>query len=620
MARNTITLKDPLRESALFNSRTIVMFAATLVAILLLVGRLAHLQIANHDHFTTLSHNNRVSIEPLAPTRGLIYDRNGVVLAENLPSFSLEIVPERVPDLEATIEALKPYVAISDENVKRFRELLRRKRRFEGVPLRLQLSDAEVARLSVRRHQFPGVNIEARLMRHYPLGELTSHVVGYVGRINERELRTRDLAGYSATTHIGKVGVERSYESHLHGQVGHQQVETNAQGRVLRVLERTPPQPGRNLHLNIDVNLHAAAKKAFGEENGALVAIDPKTGAVLALVSVPGFAPQPFVNGIDTQTYRALTRSIDLPLFNRALQGQYPPGSTTKPFLALAGLELGQIDVHDHVVCRGWYMLEGEERRYRDWKRQGHGRTNMDKALVESCDVYFYDLAHELGIDKMHTYMSAFGFGSRTGIDLLGELSGLMPSRDWKRRVHNLPWFPGETLIAGIGQGFTLATPLQLASATATLANGGKALVPRVVAALGGGAERESFEPEGRGNVVQKKPQHWEAVLHSMERVVHSARGTARGLNTQDLTYRIGAKTGTAQVFGIAQDGEYVAEDIAKKLRDHALFIGYAPAEDPRIAVAVIVENGGSGGAVAGPVGRAVMDAYLESIRDETTR
>lgn len=613
MTRNPVTLKDPLRETALFQRRTVVALAVSLLGLAILIGRLGYLQIAAHEHYTTLSHNNRVGLEPLPPTRGLIYDRNGVILAENLPSFSLEIVPERVSDLEATIERLRKHVAITDRDIERFHSLLKRQRRFERVPLRLQLSDEEVARFSARRHLFPGVDIEARLTRHYPLRELTGHVVGYVARISEAELRRIDVSNYSATTHIGKSGVELAYEDILHGTVGHQQVESNAQGRVLRVLERTLPKPGRNLHLHLDSRLHQLAREAFGEEQGALVAIDPRTGAVLALVSLPDFDPQPFVNGIDAATFRALSQSPDRPLFNRAVRGQYPPGSTSKPFLALAGLELGEIDVNEHVFCPGWYMLENDERRYRDWKRSGHGRTDMDAAIVESCDVYFYDLALRLGIDRLHGYLSEFGFGRRTGIDLHGESAGLMPSREWKRRTQNLPWFPGETLITGIGQGFSLATPLQLASVTATLAHQGQAMVPRLVRGITGSGGDEAYEavPPTVGDTVTKQHQpHWDHVIHSMERVVHSPRGTARRLD--NLGFTVAGKTGTAQVFGIAQDAEYNADEIAKKLRDHALFVGFAPADDPRIAVAVIVENGGGGGAVAAPIAGAVMRAYLE--------
>ncbi len=640
MARlNPAPLKDHLRETLLFNRRLIAGLFIAGGLVLVLVARLAQLQILEHDHYTTLSENNRVSIEPVAPTRGLIYDRNGVLLAQNLPSFRLEIVPEHVPDMEATLDRLRKLVRLDEADLARFRQTLKRKRRFEGVPLRFRLSDEEVARVSVHRHRLPGVFIRAELARHYPLGRLAAHAVGYVGRISEAELAglsdnlrhcqagapPAEAAGllrhvdeetlcelmapsnYAGTWHMGKVGIERYYEYLLHGRVGYQKVETNAQGRVLKVLERTLPVPGRSLYLNLDVRLQRAAETAFGDHNGALVALEPRTGAVLALVSMPGYDPNRLV-----ADYRRLTASPDRPLFNRAIQGQYPPGSTLKPFIALAGLELDMMQASDSILCPGYYLLKGDERRYRDWKKEGHGGVDMERAIVESCDVYFYDLALALGIDRIHDYLARFGFGRRTGIDLPGELPGLLPSREWKRRHHGLPWFPGETLITGIGQGFTLTTPLQLAEVTATLANGGRRLHPQLVRALADaeGVPEQTVPPRSAGEVGVRVPAHWQAVVRAMRRVVHSVHGTARGIG-HNVGYAIAGKTGTAQVFGIKEDEEYVEEEIAKRLRDHALFIAFAPVEDPRIAVAVIVENGGSGGTVAAPVARAVMDAWL---------
>lgn len=607
-----IALKDPNRETSLFRARAIL--AGTLAALLLLVlvSRLVYLQVIRHDHFTTLSQNNRVNIQPLPPTRGLIYDRNGVVLAENLPTFSLEIIPERVTDMEATLAAIGELITVSEADLDRFYMELKRRRRFEEVPLRFKLSDEEVAAVAVNRHRLPGVEISSRLSRHYPWDTHTSHIVGYVGRISESELKTIDASNYAATTHIGKVGVERSYEDVLHGKVGYEQVETNARGRALRVLERTPPVPGKNLHLSIDLRLQVAAEQAFGEERGALVAIDPKTGEVLALVSVPGYDPNLFVNGIDAETYRALTDSPDRPLFNRALRGQYPPGSTIKPVVGLGGLESGTVSAHDHTFCRGYYTLEGDAHRYRDWRREGHGPINLHDAITQSCDVYFYALAHTMGIDKLADYLRHFGFGERTGIDIVGEASGLLPTREWKRKVHGQPWYPGETLITGIGQGFMLTTPLQLAAHVATLASGGIRLRPHVVAAIEDPATgmRERLTSDVQGQVPVKNPDHWRRVIDAMADVVHGTRGTARGIS-RDLSYQIAGKTGTAQVFGIKQDEKYEADKIAKKLRDHALFVAFAPMDDPRIAVAVLVENGGSGSTVAAPIARKVIDTYL---------
>jgi penicillin-binding protein 2 len=613
-----VTIKDAVWESALFRARALVAAGAIGLMTALLLARLGDLQILDYRHFATLSEDNRVKVVPVAPTRGLIFDRNGVVLAENVAAFSLEVVPEAVDDLEATVEALAEVVEITDADRERFQRGLRTSRRFQRVPLRLRLSEEEVARFSVNRHRFPGVDVEARLGRYYPLGPLAAHVVGYVGRISERELRILDAADYRGTSHVGKTGVEQSYEDALHGDVGFQHVEINAQGRVLRVLERRDPGPGDNLTLHLDVGLQQAAIMALGEENGAVVAIDPITGGVMAFVSKPGFDPNLFVDGIDHESYGALLRSPARPLFNRALNGQYPPGSTVKPFLGLAGLELGIEKARRKVWCPGWFRLPGKEHRYRDWKRTGHGRVGLHESIVESCDVYFYELALEMGIDRMHRFMREFGFGEDSGIDLASESSGLNPSRIWKRAVKHQPWYPGETLISGIGQGFTLATPLQLAHAVATLAMRGLKLSPRLVMQR---ERRKSPEGEIRdeaGAVAHIEPraaENWETVIDAMEAVVHGPRGTARHI-APEAGYRMAGKTGTAQVFTIGQEEEYEEESVAKKLRDHGLFIGFAPVDRPRIAVAVLVENGGSGSRSAAPVARAVIDRFLASQPD----
>ena len=605
-------LKDNLRETALFNRRLLVTGIGVALLTLVLIGRMFYLQVINQTHYSTLSENNRVNLLPIPPTRGLIYDRNGIVLAQNQPSFSLTLVPEHVPDLGATLETLRNYVQLSDEDIDRFHRFRRQKRRFEGIPLRFRLTEEEVARIAVNQYRLPGVEIRAELTRHYPLGKLASHAIGYVGRISENELDDIDTANYSATTHIGKVGIEKSYEKQLHGEVGYQRVETNAQGRILRVLERELPKPGKNLYLNLDVRLQEVAEQSFGEENGALIALDPKNGAVLALVSMPTYNPNLFVNGIDSATYRSLTSDPSRPLFNRALRGQYPPGSTIKPFLGLASLETDTMDAEHEVKCRGWYKLEGDDRRYRDWKEQGHGKTDLSKAITESCDVYFYDLSFKLGIDNIHKYLAKFGLGKRTGIDIRGEMPGLLPSREWKRRTRNQPWFHGETLITGIGQGFMLATPLQLASITATLSEHGLHQTPRLLYAMQDAASNEfqKQEPKPLERIEEIDKDHWQNVIEAMRDVLHGPHGTARGTG-YGMKYEAAGKTGTAQVFGIAQDEEYVEEEVIKKLRDHGLFISYAPVGDPRIAVAVVVENGGSGSSSAAPIARKIMDHYL---------
>ncbi|NOY62097.1 MAG: penicillin-binding protein 2 [Gammaproteobacteria bacterium] len=582
---------------------------------LILIARMTYLQVFSHDHFTTLSHNNRVNIVPIPPTRGLIFDRNGVLLAQNTPSFTLEITPERVADIDATVAALSKLIEISERDISRFRKFLQQKRRFESVPLRFQLNEEEAARFSVNRHRFPGVDIKARLSRYYPMGDLVAHSVGYVARINVKELQQlTDPSNYSGTTHYGKTGVERYYEKLLHGRVGYEKIETNAQGRVLRTLERIPPVPGSDLYLTIDINLQAIAKDALDGHRGAIVALEPGSGEVLALISTPTFDPNLFVNGIDQESYDALQFSRDQPLFNRAMRGQYPPGSTVKPFLGLAALEQNIIEASTQIFCPGWFKLESDERRYRDWKRRGHGHTSLLKAIRESCDVYFYNLALRLGIDRMHDFMSLIGFGHVTGIDISGELAGLMPSRQWKRKTHRQPWYIGESLITAIGQGFTLATPLQLAAASAVLANRGMRMQVHMLRATQSqhDARKVMREPVVVGQVPVQEPANWDFIVEAMRSVVHSPRGSAFRIG-RDAPYQIAGKTGTAQVFGMKADEKYVSADIAERLRDHALFIAFAPVDEPRIAVAVVVENGGGGGSVAAPIARKVLDAYLLS-------
>ncbi len=589
-----------------------VALVVILLATVLLLARLIKLQIIDFEYFSTLSEDNRVKVVPIAPTRGLIYDRNGVLLAENIPTFSLELNLETVGDVEKVITELGQLIDISAQDRQRFESLRKVNRGFEPIPLRLRLTGEEVARFAVNRYRFPGVDVEARLSRYYPLGPLVSHVVGYVGRINERDLTRLDEVNYRGVSYVGKTGVEEYYESRLLGRVGYQQVETNAQGRTLRVLSRKDPQPGENLYLNIDIGLQQAAYQALGANTGAVVAIDPLTGGVLAFVSRPGFDPNKFVDGIAHKDFQALLKSPDRPLYNRALKGQYPPGSTIKPFMALAGLELDVVTSGKEIWCPGWYQLPGKSHRYRDWKRGGHGRVNLAKAITESCDVYFYELARQLGIDRINTYLAKFGFGERTGIDLSGESTGLNPSKEWKRKTKNKPWYPGETVITGIGQGFILATPLQLAHFTATLAMRGLRLKPQLlmrtessIKSLPGGeaANLPTY-------VKPVNPENWEKVIAAMEAVAHGARGTARRAFA-GLSYRAAGKSGTSQVFTVGQNEKYDAKKLKKELLDHALFIAFAPADKPRIAVAVVVENGGSGSRTAAPVARKVMDYYL---------
>ncbi len=607
-----VHLKDDYLENRLIRRRIILSAVFVLVLILLVLGRLFVLQINDYEHFTTLSESNRVRIKALPPTRGLILDRNGVVMANNLPSYRLEIIHEQVGDLDATLQQLQSYIEIDEQDIKRFQQASSRRRPFESIPLKLNLNDDEVARLAVNLHQFKGVEINARLTRHYPQGSHAVHALGYVSQIDEQDLNQVDGANYAGTSHIGKLGLEKYYENELHGLVGLQQVEVNARGRTLRVLSETPPVQGNNLYLTIDSNLQKAAEAAFEDYTGAVVAIDPNNGEILALASMPNFDPNLFVNGISFKNYSALRDSPRRPLFNRALSGQYPPGSTSKPFYALAGLETNTISAAKKKFCNGYYLLPNEERRYRDWKKGGHGYMDMKAAITQSCDVYFYDLAYKMGIDKMSAFMSQFGFGKKTGIDSTGERSGLMPSREWKRKAQGMIWFPGETLITGIGQGAMLVTPLQLTNATATLAKKGIRYKPHLVQAIDVSQSDivREIKPEVVGQYIFKREKNWQHIHESMINVVHGLRGTAQRIRF-GLDYKIAGKTGTAQVFGVAQDDEYDEEKVAHKLRDHALFISYAPADNPQIAVVVIVENGGHGSSVAAPIARKVIDAFF---------
>lgn len=608
--------EDRRGEKRLFRSRAVILVILVVIGLSLIAGRLYQLQVVRHTHFTTLSDDNRIKVQPMPPSRGLIYDRDGVLLADNVPSYALTIAPDKVEDLEATIAALSELVPITTPDRERFARLLPRRRRFEGVPIRLDLTQAERARFAVQSHHFPGVEITAELSRFYPEGVHTAHVVGYVGRINEQELERIDRSDYAGSSHIGKVGVEKAHEAALHGHVGYQQAVVNARGRVLERREEKAPVPGRDLHLFLDMDLQRDAAAALGERRGAVVAIEPETGGVLALVSSPRYDPNPFVGGIGFEAYAALRDDIDKPLYNRAVRGQYPPGSTVKPFIALSGLAARATTASERKYCGGYYQLPGHTHRYRCWRRGGHGSLPMNAAIVQSCDVYFYRLAHDMGIERLDDLLAEFGFGRPTGADIAGELGGLLPSPEWKQRVRNQVWFPGETLIVGIGQGAFLATPLQLAAATAAMANGGTFIRPRMVAATRAslGSPLEPTEPDRR-QIPDQDPTHWQTIIDAMTDVVEDRRGTARRI--QSDAYRIAGKTGTSQVFSVGQNESYNEAQVAERMRDHALFIGFAPVDAPRIAVAVIVENGGHGGSAAAPIARAVMDSWLLDRRVE---
>ena len=612
--------RDAARERRRYRLRVIVgagLAGAGLLAIFLRVG---YLQVVQHEHYTTLSHENRIRIRPIPPARGLVRDRNGTVLARNFSVFSLEIVPEQTNGVDRTLSLLRDILTIDDAEEDKFRQQMRHLPAFESIPLKTRLDEREVAVFSVNRHRLPGVDIHSRLVREYPFGEALTHLVGYVGRINPAERRR--LQGdphYRATRHIGKTGVEHSWERTLHGLAGVEQVEVDARGRVVRTIDSTDPIPGADVTVGLDVSLQLRAHAALSGAVGAIVAIDPRDGAVLAFASAPSFDPNPLVHGIDRSSFAKLSGARGRPMFNRALHGQYPPGSVAKIFLAFAALDQSLDLARRPVLCEGSYRLPGTTYEYRDWKAGGHGRIGLVRGLAESCDVYFYELAYKLGITRIHRYLTGFGFGQPTGVDLPLEAPGLVPSREWKLAALGRPWTAGETIISGIGQGYLLSTPLQLAAATVAVARRGVRVRPRAAIRIERSGAQEELPVENLPPVVARGDGHWTWVIKGMEEVVHGGFGTARGIG-EGLAYRIAGKTGTAQVVRQAtRTSPDDLESIPWERRDHALFAAFAPVEDPRIAVAVVIEHGGSGSRAAAPVARAIIDHYLGVGSGEST-
>jgi penicillin-binding protein 2 len=609
----TVELRDHRRELYQFQIRLAVTGVFVATVFLMLLVRLFYLQVIQHDYYQLLAEQNRVNIVPVVPHRGVILDRNGVTLATNYAAYTLEITPSEVDDLEAVIDELSTLVNITPKDRRRFKKLLEEVPDFSSIPIRTRLNDEEVARFVVNRFHIRGVDINARLFRHYPSAEVASHVVGYIGRMSEKDytgLQKKGLAyNYTKSDYIGKVGLEQYYERVLRGVTGYEHVETDATGRSIRTLRSILPVSGNNLLLALDAKLQQIAETAFGDNRGSLVAIDPETGGVLALVSRPGFDPNLFVEGIDPADWDKLNNSPDHPLNNRALQGVYPPGSTFKPFMALAGLELGKRTANDTISDPGYFVLGGSGHVFRDWKAGGHGIVNMRKAIVESCDSYFYGLAQDLGIDSIHEFIGQFGLGKRTGVDISGEVSGLLPSREWKQARFDQRWFVGDTISIGIGQGYNLVTPLQLASATAILANGGRVFKPHLVQHIQNSQtnELETVEPHPVAE-VRLQPRHLDLVRNAMVDVMRPG-GTGAWAGS-GAKYAFAGKTGTAQVIGL-KGQEYDEDLIDERHRDHALFIAFAPAEAPRIALAIIVENAGHGGSVAAPIARKMIDYYL---------
>ncbi len=608
------SFRDKSFERRLFRARAIVAAIIVLIALGGLTWRMVYLQVELHEKYKDLSDNNRVQIRPVGPNRGLIYDRNGVLLAENIPYYSLTIVPERTRDLEETLQFLNDLVGVSERDREQFEKRLSYRRRpFEPVVLRHKLSEEEIAAVAVNRYYLPGVDVEAQLVRHYPQGNAFAHVLGYVGRINQMdqeklEQDEENTRRYSATQYIGKTGIERRYEHLLHGNVGYEKVETNARGRLLRTLERQNPEPGTDLTLHLDSRLQLLAAELMEGRRGAVVAIEVETGGILAHFSNPSFDPNAFVTGISYADYGLLNNDPDKPLIDRAGYGTYPPASTLKPFIGLAALQAGATSWNYRIKDPGWYQLDNDERFYRDWKREGHGTVDLEAAVVESCDTYFYDIAVRTGIDRLTPFLGKFGFGRDMSLDVITATSGLLPDKEWKRAYRRSAWYPGDTVNLGIGQGFMLVTPLQMATATAVLANRGKWQVPHLL--LAENDEPIAIEHGPIDDIQLNDERNWDRMFTAMEHVITGRHGTARSL-LKNLRFPIAGKTGTAQVVSIPQGEKYDSEALKERQRDHAWFMGFGPVENPQIAVAVLVENGESSGRTAAPIAQALINEYL---------
>ncbi|NMH58593.1 penicillin-binding protein 2 [Alteromonas ponticola] len=615
--RKRQTIRDHTAEANLFARRATVAILIVFVMLSIIVSNLYVLQVEQYEDFQTRSNGNRIKVLPIAPNRGLIYDRNGVLLAENRPVFSLELIPEQIENLPVTLGELTKLLAITDEEIENFFATLRGQRRFKPVALKTLLNEEEVARFSAQKHRFPGVSIEARLSRHYPFASTLTHVLGYVAKINKTDLQKIIEAGqeanYAATYDIGKLGIEKFHEDLLHGTVGFQQVEVNNQGRIIRVLDVEPPQPGKDIVLNIDIELQLAAQQQLEGQRGSIVVTSPETGGVLAMYSSPSYDPNLFVHGISRTNYAALLNSEDRPLINRATQGQYPPASTVKPHLALLGLEQEVITAKTSIIDHGRYRLPNVDHVWRDWKRWGHGKVNVTKAIEVSCDTFYYDLAYQLGIDRISEAMTEFGFGDYTGIDLYEESDANMPSRGWKRARFNQPWYIGDTIPVGIGQSFWTTTPIQLTHTINALINRGERYVPQILRGFMSETGTIELEPlKSLRPIIVKQPKNWNIVLDAMYGVVNREDGTAKAA-FKDTPYVSAGKTGTAQLFSVGQNESYKEEDVAERLRDNAMYVGYAPYEAPEMSITVVLENAGGGSSNAAPIARNMMDFFFRN-------
>ncbi|MEL7297669.1 MAG: penicillin-binding protein 2 [Pseudomonadota bacterium] len=614
---NLQAIKDTAAEQRLFFGRLLLALIGVLVGCGVVLARLTQLQVVEHDQYAALAQSNRIRVEAAPPTRGLILDRNGVVLAQNLPAYQLEMIPEQVPDIDAALDALLADGLLDPNRVDEVRERIRRTAKFNPVTLKSRMDDQEIARFAMHRPYFPGIDIRARLIRDYPHGKLAAHVIGYVGGLSPQDLARIDQADYAGTSQIGKTGIELQYESLLHGSVGHNHVQTTAEGRAIASEVRDQPTPGKNIYLTLDIELQRLAEAQLDGRRGSIVAIDPNNGEVLAMASSPAYDPNSFARGISQRDYTALQENLDRPLFNRSIAGRYPPGSTIKPMLGFGALISGRTSTTRTINCEGFFSLPGSTHRYRDWKPEGHGLVDLRDSIAQSCDVYFYQLAQDMDIDLMHDHLVNFGLGSATGIEIPGEKNGIVPSREWKRqnfqRRADRVWFPGETVIASIGQGYMLATPLQLAHATATLSMRGIRMRPHLTMAVADALsnDMQQTEPESLPSIPGGGDEHtWQHIIDAMQDVLQSPRGSAYATGVS-ANYTIAGKSGTAQVFTVAQEEKYDDLELDERLKDHALFIAFAPIEAPTIAVAVVIENGSSGSSVAAPVAKALTDLWL---------
>ncbi len=599
-------LKDNQQEKRLYRGRIFFAIGLVCCCLLLLMSRYAYLQIVHYDEFSTASDKNRIRLQPLAPARGYIYDRNGILLADNYPVFTATMSRADVEDIDGTIARLTPILSLTQEDIDRFKSRIKTARKTERVSIKLNLTETDIAKFSELKYNFPGVKIETQMTRYYPHGDLFAHVIGYVGRINEKELKSLNKDTYAGTNLIGKIGVEKTYEDLLHGTPGYESVEADAHSNVLRHLGRKEPIRGNDLYLSLDYGLQMVAAEQLKDKRGAVVAIDPRTGEILALVSSPSFNPNLFVTGISHVDYSALRDNLDQPLYNRALQGVYPPGSTIKPMEGLGGIHYGTVDWGTTIYDPGYFHLPGDSHKFRDWKKTGHGSVNLHKSIVESCDTYFYVLSYQLGIDRMNEWMRQFGFGQKTGVDLPSESEGLYPNPEWKMRTRKSKWLKGETISVSIGQGAFTATPLQLAMATSIMANHGAHVVPHVLRASHGAKPHTVHNaPDGKIN-FNGTEQDWINMRDAMVDVVQS--GTGRGIRTP--LYQIAGKTGTAQVKSIAQGKKYNESILSERQLDHGLFVGFAPADNPEIAIAVVWENGRHGGSAA-QIARPIFDYWI---------